>query len=84
MVSGTISDNLTPKRPYFTSLFGQTPFRNSVAMAAPKVPGDQKLLERRVFYVLTMSATEAPLWFVKLKFGAKILPVYRPLNIKVK
>ena len=28
------------------SLFGQTPLRNSVAMASPKVPGDQKLFER--------------------------------------
>ena len=27
-------------------LFGQTPLRNSVVMATPKVPGDQKLFER--------------------------------------
>ena len=29
-------------RPFFS----QTPFRNSIVMAAPKVPGDQKLFER--------------------------------------
>ena len=45
MVLGTISDDMTKKH-YFMSLFGQTPLRNSVAMATPKVPGDQKLLER--------------------------------------
>ena len=27
-------------------LFGQTPLRNSIVMATPKVPGDQKLFER--------------------------------------
>ena len=31
--------------------FGQTPFRNSVVMATPKVPSDQKLFER-VCYML--------------------------------
>ena len=29
--------------------FGQTPLRNSVPMATPKVPGDQKLFERVFF-----------------------------------
>ena len=28
--------------------FGQAPLRNSVAMATPKIPGDQKLFERVV------------------------------------
>ena len=32
------------------SFFGQTPLRNSIAMATPRIPGDQKLLER-VCYV---------------------------------
>ena len=32
--------------------FGQTPFRNSVVMATPKVPGDKKLPER-VLYAKT-------------------------------
>ena len=32
---------------------GKTPFRNSVAMATPKVPGDQKLFER-VCYMLKL------------------------------
>ena len=27
-------------------LYGQTPLRNNVVMATPKVPGDQKLFER--------------------------------------
>ena len=27
------------------SLFGQTPLRNSIAVATPKAPGDQKLFE---------------------------------------
>ena len=33
------------------SLFGQTPLRNSIAMATPMVPGDQKLFEK-VCYML--------------------------------
>ena len=28
------------------SQFAQTPLRNSIAMATPKVPGDRKLFER--------------------------------------
>ena len=39
---------------YFTSLCGQTPLRNSIAMATSKVPGDQKLFEA-VCYTLTLS-----------------------------
>ena len=34
----------------FLEFFGQTPLRNSVAMATPKNPGDQKLFER-VYYI---------------------------------
>ena len=49
VVLGTISDNMTQKtitlRPFWRFL-GQTPLRNSVAMATPKIPGDQKLFER--------------------------------------
>ena len=33
---------------------------------------------------LSMSVTGATLWYVRLNFGAKILPAYSPLDIKVK
>ena len=36
---------------YFSSRFGQTPLRNKITMATPKVPGDQKLFER-VCYII--------------------------------
>ena len=39
------------------SVFGQTPLRNSVAMATPKIPGDQKLFER-VCYMLKLKMTQ--------------------------
>ena len=42
---------------YFTLLYGQTPLRNSIAMAPPKVPGDQKLFER-VSYMLKLKVTK--------------------------
>ena len=47
MVLGTISDNMTqkPLSP-FLAFFGQMLLRNSVAMATPKIPGDQKQFER--------------------------------------
>ena len=45
------------KNHYFMSLFGQTPLKNSVAMATPKVPGDQKRFER-VCYVLKLKVTK--------------------------
>ena len=45
------------KKHYFTSLFGQTSLRYSVAMATPKVPGDQKLFER-VCYMLKLKMTK--------------------------
>ena len=45
------------KNNYFTSLFGQTPLRNRVAMATPKVPGDQNLFER-VCYMLKLKVTK--------------------------
>ena len=38
-------------------LFGQTPLRNSVVMATPKLPGDQKLFER-VCYMLKLKLTK--------------------------
>ena len=56
MVLGTISDNLIQNH-YFTSLFGQTPPRNSIAMATSKVPGDQKPFER-VCYTLIREVTK--------------------------
>ena len=42
-------------------LFGQTPIRNSVVMAKPKVPSDQKLFER-VCYTLKLKVTKFPLF----------------------
>ena len=40
-------------RPFFV----QTPLRNSVVMATPEVPGDQKLFER-VCYTLKLTVTK--------------------------
>ena len=37
--------------------FGQTPLRNSVAMATSKIPDDQKLFER-VCYMLKLKVTK--------------------------
>ena len=37
--------------------FGQMPLRDSVAMATPKIPGDQKLFER-VCYMLKLKVTK--------------------------
>ena len=54
---GTISDNMAQKPlfyDHFWRFFGQTPLGNDVAMATPKIPGDQKLFER-VFYIKTKS-----------------------------
>ena len=45
---GVISDNMTQK-PIFYVAFGQTPPRNKVVMATPKVPGDRKLLEKECY-----------------------------------
>ena len=41
----------------FLAVFGQMPLRNSVAMATPKIPGDQKLFER-VCYMLKLKVTK--------------------------
>ena len=41
----------------FLAFFGQTPLRNSVAMATPKIPGDQYLFER-VCYMLKLNVTK--------------------------
>ena len=38
-------------------LFGQTPLRNSIVMATPKVSGDQKLFEM-VCYVFRLKVTK--------------------------
>ena len=46
---GTISDNMAQKTlfyDHFWRFFDQTPLGNDVAMATPKIPGDQKLFER--------------------------------------
>ena len=41
--------------------FDQTPLRNSVAMASPKVPGDQKLFERVCYsLMLTVKKFQLP------------------------
>ena len=56
MVLGTISDNMTQTH-YFTLFFGQTPLRNNIAMATPKISGDQKLFER-VCYTSKLKATK--------------------------
>ena len=55
MVWGKISDNMT-QNPLFCVVFGQTPLRNNIAMATPKISGDQKLFES-VFYTLKLKAT---------------------------
>ena len=39
------------------SLLVQTPLRNSIVMATPKVPGDQKLFER-ICYLLKLEVTK--------------------------
>ena len=41
----------------FFAFFGQTPFRNNIVMATPKVPGNQKLFER-VCYMLKLKVTK--------------------------
>ena len=43
--------------PVLVCFFGHTPLRNSIVMATPKVPGDQKLLER-VNYMLKLKVTK--------------------------
>ena len=65
VVLGKISDNITQNN-HFTSLFGQMPLRDSIVMATPKVPGDQKLLER-VCYTLKLKVTS----FIFLHLTAK-------------
>ena len=60
MVLGTISDNIKTKTIIFhpfLAFFGQVPLRNSVVMATPKVPGNQKLFER-VCYMLKLKVTK--------------------------
>ena len=56
MVLETISDNMAQKRLFYV-VFCQTPLRNSVAMATPKILGDQKLFER-VCYMLKLKFTK--------------------------
>ena len=41
----------------FFAFFGQTPLRYSVAMATPKIPGNQKLFEK-VCYMLKLKVTK--------------------------
>ena len=55
--SGDNLEQYDTKKHYFMSLFGQTPLRNSITMATPKVPGDQKLFER-VCYTLILKVTK--------------------------
>ena len=44
-------------RPFLAFFLAQTPLRYSVAMATPKMPGDQKLFER-VCYMLKLKVTK--------------------------
>ena len=60
VVLGTISDNMTQKPLFYTRFwhfFGQTPLRNSIVIATPKVPGNQKLFER-VCYMSKLKVTK--------------------------
>ena len=41
-------------------LFGQKPLRNGIAMATPKVPGEQKLF-KRVCCTFILKVTKIPL-----------------------
>ena len=41
----------------FLAFFGRTPLTNSMVMATPKVPGDQKLL-KRVDYMLKLKVAK--------------------------
>ena len=57
MVLGTISDNMTQKTLFYTSFgsfFGQMSLRNSIVMATPKVPCDQKLFERGNYMLIIL------------------------------
>ena len=59
LVSGTISDNITQNH-YFMHIFGvfwPNALRNSIAMATPKIPGDQKLFEM-VYCMLKLKVTK--------------------------
>ena len=50
---GTISDNMAHKPlfyAHFWRFLGQTPLGNNVAMATPKIPGDQNYLEGCAIY----------------------------------
>ena len=60
VILGTMLDNMAQKplfyNRFWSFFFGQTPLRNSIAMATPKIPGDQKLLES-VCYMLKLKLT---------------------------
>ena len=60
---GTISDNRAEKPLFyicFLRFFGQVPLRYSVFLTTPKVPGNQKLLER-MCYMLKLKVTKVQL-----------------------
>ena len=62
---GTISDNMAQKPlfyDHFWRFFGQTPLENDVAMATPKISGDQKLFEKSVLYIKTKSHKVSASW----------------------
>ena len=42
----------------FTSLFGETPLNNSIAMTTTKVPDDQKLFERVCYTLIMLKVTK--------------------------
>ena len=48
---------MTQKPSFYVVFFGLTPLTNSVAMATPKIPGDQELFER-VCYLLKLKVTK--------------------------
>ena len=61
----------------FMVLFCQTPLRNSIVMATPKVPGDQKLFER-VNYMLKLKVTKFQL---RTPYGYLSCIIMNPLSV---
>ena len=91
VVLGTISDNMTQKPLFYARfllrLFGQMLHRNSVVMAIPKVPGDQKQFER-VCYMLKLKVTKFHLptpngfWAVLKKTAGKEFAPLSKIGLK--
>ena len=69
-------------------VFGPTPLRNSIAMATPKVTGDQKLFQR-VCYTLILKVTKFQLptpdsfcSVLKNQLGANVPPPPSKIGLK--